>query len=531
MRRAGARPSASTTTRCSASCSASTTPSSTGSAPTSIIGETPDGRVIAVTTDPDEWGYATRLRRRERPGRDLRRRRVRHVEGVGPHHPRDRRPGRRARARRRRARARPTSTGSCTSACAEQFDVAAFHEYFGTSHDIWESDKGGGMDWAATAPYDAAQALRDGKARYILNTFGVAWATQRGEMIGGPGESHAQELFKQNLEIPFGWFPQPVYFATIARRHMHELRHHRGAARRDRGRVPPSRQPQPRGGDARQAAHDGAVPRVAEVRRAVPQGGLLPHLRRRRRVRHDDARAGARPAASRAVEVAGVGLGNSYTGTHWAQQPAFTSTPQVFAAPAAFAMAGLTPPDVDVYTCYDPFTIVTLMQIEDSGFCEKGDGGEFVERRHAALRLRQAPDQHPRRAAVARVRARHRARGGGRAPAARRGRRAGARRRDRRLRRLHRPAGSTLILRRAHERANASEPSERAPRRRAPHHGTSRGGVPAARRHVGADRARSGPAPRATSCAIPTCDTCGRCAGTRRTRAASATASRSRGRR
>ena len=41
-------------------------------------------------------------------------------------------------------------------------------------------------------------------------------------MVGGPGQSHAQELHKQQLEVPFGWFPQPVYFATIARRHMHE---------------------------------------------------------------------------------------------------------------------------------------------------------------------------------------------------------------------------------------------------------------------------------------------------------------------
>src|SRR5260370_29433134 len=42
-------------------------------------------------------------------------------------------------------------------------------------------------------------------------------------MVAGPGESHARELSKQNLEIPFGWFPQPVYFATVARRHMHEF--------------------------------------------------------------------------------------------------------------------------------------------------------------------------------------------------------------------------------------------------------------------------------------------------------------------
>ena len=37
-----------------------------------------------------------------------------------------------------------------------------------------------------------------------------------------------------------------------------------------------------------------------------------------------------------------------------------------------------TPADVDVFTCYDPFTIVTLMQLEDSGFCAKGEGGAYA---------------------------------------------------------------------------------------------------------------------------------------------------------
>src|SRR4029078_6891020 len=58
---------------------------------------------------------------------------------------------------------------------------------------------------------------------YVLNTFGVAWATQRSEMTGEPGRRHRQTLFKHNLEIPFGLFPQPIYFATIARRHMHDF--------------------------------------------------------------------------------------------------------------------------------------------------------------------------------------------------------------------------------------------------------------------------------------------------------------------
>ena len=77
--------------------------------------------------------------------------------------------------------------------------------------------------------------------------------------------------------------------------------------------------------------------------------------------------------------VLGVGEGYSATGTHWAQQRAFTSTPQVFSAPGAFAMAGLAPADVDVLTVYDPFTVVSMMQIEDMGFCPKGEAGAFVE--------------------------------------------------------------------------------------------------------------------------------------------------------
>ena len=60
------------------------------------------------------------------------------------------------------------------------------------------------MAWAATAPYLAAQAIRDGKARHVLNVFPVAWATQRGSMTGGPGEVHAAQSLKQNLEVPFG---------------------------------------------------------------------------------------------------------------------------------------------------------------------------------------------------------------------------------------------------------------------------------------------------------------------------------------
>ncbi|MBV8523862.1 MAG: thiolase domain-containing protein [Acetobacteraceae bacterium] len=49
-----------------------------------------------------------------------------------------------------------------------------------------------------------------------------------------------------------------------------------------------------------------------------------------------------------------------------------------FSGPAAFAMAGLKPSDIQYASIYDSFTITVLVQLEDLGFCEKGQGGRFV---------------------------------------------------------------------------------------------------------------------------------------------------------
>jgi acetyl-CoA C-acetyltransferase len=44
----------------------------------------------------------------------------------------------------------------------------------------------------------------------------------------------------------------------------------------------------------------------------------------------------------------------------------------------AFEMAGVKPSDVKYASIYDSFTITVVMQLEDLGFCKKGDGGKFV---------------------------------------------------------------------------------------------------------------------------------------------------------
>jgi acetyl-CoA acetyltransferase len=258
------------------------------------------------------------------------------------------------------------------------FDATAFHEHFGTDHELWTSRWGGGMTWAGTAPYLAAKAIDDGRARHVLNVFPVAWATQRSSMTGGPGETHAAQPLKQNLEVPFGWFPQPVYFATIMRRHMLEFgtaEEHFGAiavaCRRHANLNPGAVMHEKR----MTLADYRASPMLADPLRMfdcclISDGGAAYVTTSIER---------ARDLANPPAVVAGVGEGNSGSGIHWSQQRDFTSTPQVFAAPPAFDMAGLEPADVDVLTVYDPFTVVSMMQIEDMGFCEKGTAGPFLE--------------------------------------------------------------------------------------------------------------------------------------------------------
>ena len=46
--------------------------------------------------------------------------------------------------------------------------------------------------------------------------------------------------------------------------------------------------------------------------------------------------------------------------------------------PKAFEEAGVKPADIQYASIYDSFTITVLMQLEDLGFCAKGQGGKFV---------------------------------------------------------------------------------------------------------------------------------------------------------
>jgi acetyl-CoA acetyltransferase len=45
-----------------------------------------------------------------------------------------------------------------------------------------------------------------------------------------------------------------------------------------------------------------------------------------------------------------------------------------------YAQAGVGPKDIDVLAAYDDYPVINLMQLEDLGFCDKGEGPDFVRR-------------------------------------------------------------------------------------------------------------------------------------------------------
>ena len=85
----------------------------------------------------------------------------------------------------------------------------------------------------------------------------------------------------------------------------------------------------------------------------------------------------ARDMAKLPVPV--LGWGQCITHATISSMPDLTRTGAIQSGAAAYAMAGMTPADIDMLALYDAFTINTILFLEDLGFCPKGEGGRFVE--------------------------------------------------------------------------------------------------------------------------------------------------------
>jgi len=116
----------------------------------------------------------------------------------------------------------------------------------------------------------------------------------------------------------------------------------------------------------------------------VNQGGGCVVVTRRA----DVVAAGLHPA----VALLGWGEGHGYLDPNTA--PSLTSFSGRLAADDAFRAAGVTRADIDVAGISDHFTINVVTELEDAGFCAKGEGGAFVDDGALALDGRLPTNTH-----------------------------------------------------------------------------------------------------------------------------------------
>jgi acetyl-CoA acetyltransferase len=95
-------------------------------------------------------------------------------------------------------------------------------------------------------------------------------------------------------------------------------------------------------------------------------------------------------AADRARDLAKVpvylrGIAEHHDFEHVTQASDLGTTGAAVTGPAALRRAGLTHQDIDVAMIYDAFAFIQCMQLEDLGFCPKGEGPGFVAAGHTRL--------------------------------------------------------------------------------------------------------------------------------------------------
>jgi acetyl-CoA acetyltransferase len=95
------------------------------------------------------------------------------------------------------------------------------------------------------------------------------------------------------------------------------------------------------------------------------------------------SRERARDMKQPPVLIKGFGSHNNLRG--WFNDDNMVVTAAKKSGEVAYKMAGLGPEDVDTAQIYDCFTYMVLTQLEDYGFCKKGEGGPFVQ--SGALRM------------------------------------------------------------------------------------------------------------------------------------------------
>jgi acetyl-CoA acetyltransferase len=200
-----------------------------------------------------------------------------------------------------------------------------------------------------------------------------------------PGLRKAQGLLDAHLAytLPFGVFGPPIAYAMVLRRHMHRF----GTTAEQMGQVAvttrahAARNPRAVMGDRPMTMDDYLASRmVAEPFRLFDcclenDGACAVVVTTAERAR-DLRRAPVSVVAGAQGTVRGFGHGQFCNVN--LDDDDYTSAGARTVAARLWAQAGIGPGDVDVAQIYDHFSGLVLLNLEDFGFCERGEGGPFA---------------------------------------------------------------------------------------------------------------------------------------------------------
>jgi acetyl-CoA acetyltransferase len=226
----------------------------------------------------------------------------------------------------------------------------------------------------------AAAAIEAGLAETVLilggwNGFSMARAR---DVVASDASSIPGGAIARDYYIPFGLTAPPQWYALIARRHMHEY----GTTAAQLGAVAVAMR---KHAQLNENAVMHGKPITLDDYLASPMI-TAPYRLLDCCIETDGAAAVVVTSAERArdlqktpVYISGVAAAQPYPADEILNRKDIYEAGMTIAAPHAFGMAGVTPQDVHFAEIYDCFTFEVLQQLEETGFCKRGEGGAFVE--------------------------------------------------------------------------------------------------------------------------------------------------------
>jgi len=227
---------------------------------------------------------------------------------------------------------------------------------------------------AGTIMQHAAMAIDAGLCNYCLCAFADT-------SYSSPWRGIVTYQMGSGIESAYGMFGAAARYAFIARRYMHEY----GVTSRQFGtvsvafRLHASLNPravfrEPITIEDHQASHWVVEPLRLLDCCAVHDGG---------RALIVTTAESARQLRQPPVYIMGFGQGHPFVDP--LRREVLTITGAVQSGKTAFNMAGILPTDVDTCCIYDAFSFTVPLQLEDLGFCKKGEGADFIQNGRIAL--------------------------------------------------------------------------------------------------------------------------------------------------